>query len=1005
MIGRLVSRYDLLEQLGKGGMGVVFLARDTRLSRDVAIKFLTSTDPHYRARFQREARALSSFSHPNIATVHDSGETDEGRPFIVMELVRGSTLSEVLEERGLTLAQAVDTAISIAEALAEAHRHGIIHRDIKPANVIINERGHVKVLDFGLAKQLHEEFAEGESGGARSYATRTQSDVAIGTPLYFSPEQASSRPVDERSDLFALGALLYECITGRSAFSGSNPIDIGAQVIHIDPPLPSKVNPRVPVPLDRITMKALAKKPAARYQSADEMIHDLRAVRAKLPENGQPIRRLPVGSETLSSRALRTSALTTLIEPLRRPRLSVASVILGIMVLVLVVGAIVYLLRPRPHEVTSAALTEYNQGTESLRKGAFLQASKSFEQAVAIDPKFALAHARLAEVWTELDYADRATNELWRVTALVPNRSVYPRKDQLYLDAITATVARDFSLAAETYSQIAAFNPERPEVYLDLGRAHEKNDNIKKAIESYAEATTRGPQYATAFLRLGYLYGRDGNVPGAVGALNQAEALYLAQGNPEGRTEVFYLRGQLFDKQNRLAEARQQLQQALDASQANGNEYQRVKTLLQLSSVANTEGNSTQAEGYARQAIDLAQANGMETLTARGLLDLGSVFLAHYRNDEAAKYFSQALDYARRYKLRRSEARACLLLASLSLQYFGDPDKALLYLDQALPFYQQGNYLTETSQALLLVGRANSLKGNYAVALKAFEEQLRLAEKIGDPAQIAQAHMEIGISLVQQEQYPQALAHFEKNREINKSLNDQQTVGFSLTNLGNALWQLGRYPEATKDFDEALTIANRPDVQFKGVLVWLRLTQARLALSLRKLPAAMRAAASSANLAGTQDQSRTAEVKSTSGLAQVLSGKKATGQRDCAEAFDIARRLNNQDLLCTTQLALAEAMIETGDGKGALQNAQQVQDRCNRLGKQDSEWRALLIAGRAAQLLEDAPKVRDYAARAASLRSTLEQKWGSDNYHSYLTRSDIRLYGKQLNELLASGRN
>jgi tetratricopeptide (TPR) repeat protein len=1005
VIGRLVSRYDLLEQLGKGGMGVVFLARDTRLSREVAIKFLTSTDPHYRARFQREARALSSFSHPNIATVHDSGETEEGTPFIVMELVSGSTLSEILEERGLTLAQAVDTAIAIAEALAEAHRRGIIHRDIKPANVIINERGHVKVLDFGLAKQLNEELAGSESAGSTSHLTRTQSNVAIGTPLYFSPEQASSKPVDERSDLFALGALLYECIAGRSAFSGSTPIEIGAQIIHVDPPPPSKINPRVPAALDRITMKALAKKPPARYQSADEMIHDLRAVRAKLPENGQPIRRLLAGSETLSSRATRTSALTTLIEPLRRPRLSVGGVILGIVVLALAVGAITYFWRPRPHEITPAALAEYNQGTESLRNGAFLPAIKSFERAVAIDHKFALAHARLAEVWTELDYAERATNELWRVTALVPNRSVYPRKDQLYLDAITATVARDFSLAAEAYGQIVALNPERPEVYLDLGRAYEKNDNMKKAIESYAEATTRGPQYATAFLRLGYLYGREGNIPGAVAALSQAEALYQAQANPEGRTEVFYLRGQLFDKQNKLAEARQQLQQALDASQANGNEYQRVKTLLQLSSVANTEGSSTQAEGYARQAIDLAQANGMETLTARGLLNLGSVFLKHDKYGEAEKYFSQALDYARKYKLRRSEARACILLGSLSLQNFGDPDKALAYLDHALPFYQQGNYLTETFLALLLVGRANSLKGNYATALKAFEERLQFANKIADAAQIAQTHMEIGISLVQQELYPQALEHFEKNREINQSLNDQQTLGYSLTNLGNALWQLGRYGEATKDFDEALTIANRPDVQFKELLAWLRLTQARQALSLRQFPAAMRAAASAANLAGTQDErSRTTEVKSVSGLAQVLSGKKATGQRDCAQAFDIATHLNNQDLLCATQLALAEAMIETGDGSGALQNAQQVQERCNRLGKQDSEWRALLIAARAAQLLGDGPKVMGYAARAAVLRSALEQKWGSENYNRYLTRSDIRLYNKHLNELLTSGR-
>src|SRR6267378_357532 len=169
----------MLERLGEGGMGVVFLAHDTRLDRRVAIKFLTETDPHYRARFQLEARALSSFSHPNIATVHDSGETDEGRPFIVMELVNGSTLSKVIEEQGLTLAQAIETVISVGKALAEAHRHSIIHRDIKTANITMNERGHVKVLDFGLAKQLHEESTAGEHLGQTSQFTRTQSNVAV----------------------------------------------------------------------------------------------------------------------------------------------------------------------------------------------------------------------------------------------------------------------------------------------------------------------------------------------------------------------------------------------------------------------------------------------------------------------------------------------------------------------------------------------------------------------------------------------------------------------------------------------------------------------------------------------------------------------------------------------------------------------------------------------------------------------------------------------------------
>ncbi len=215
MIGQTVSHYRIVDKLGEGGMGVVYLAEDKHLGRRVAIKFLGSTDHHYRARFIREARAVSNLNHPNIATLHDYGETDDGRPFIVMEYVKGQTLSDLLEG-GLTLKRAVEIVGAIAEALAEAHEQGIVHRDIKPSNVIVNDRGQVKVLDFGLVKHLFEEPASGVDLDANTiYSTQTRSDVIVGTPLYLSPEQATGKNVDGRSDLFALGALLYELISGQ----------------------------------------------------------------------------------------------------------------------------------------------------------------------------------------------------------------------------------------------------------------------------------------------------------------------------------------------------------------------------------------------------------------------------------------------------------------------------------------------------------------------------------------------------------------------------------------------------------------------------------------------------------------------------------------------------------------------------------------------------------------------------------------------------------------------
>ncbi len=992
MIGRLLSRYDLIEQLGKGGMGVVFRARDTRLSRDVAIKFLTSTEPRYRGRFKLEAQALSSFSHPNIAAVYDSGEMDDGQPFIVMELLSGSTLDDILDGPGMTLGQSVDTAISVAEALAEAHRHGIIHRDIKPANVMINERGHVKVLDFGLAKQIHEESAV---AGAALFKN-TQSDVTVGTPLYFSPEQASSKPVDERTDIFALGSLLYECLTGRSAFSGTSAIDIGARVIHFDPPPPSKLNYRVPAQLDRITMRALTKTPAGRYQSADELIRELREMRLKISSAGPAIRRQD-GPPTSPSHVMRTSALS-LIEPLRRPRLSVAAFLLGVSLLALVVWLFVYFSRARVHQPPANALAAYNLGTVALRNGALIQARKAFEQAIEIDDNYALAHARLAEVSTELDNTERAKDELLRLSTLVPDRSIFPAQEALYLKGIMATVTRDFSLAIESYRAIVALAPDRPEVHADLGRAYEKNDQNRLAIQSYVEATKNGPQYATAYLRLGYLYGREGNLPGAEAAFGQAEALYQAQNNPEGRAEVFYQRGALYNQRNNLPQAREQLRQALETSAVTGNEYQRIKTLLQLSSVAVSAGDSPSAHEFARQALLLAQANGMETLVANGLNDQGNIYLARGDYDDARNNFDQALEISRRYKIRRSEARALLSLGSLHVLRFGDPGKALSYLEQALPFYQQGNYLKETSQALILIARSNSLKGNYTAARKALEEQLLLADKAGDVAQIALAHTDIGISLVQQEQYPDALSHFQNSLETNRSQKNPQGIGFSLTNRGNALWQLGHYAEAKALFPEALKIATEGN--FKALMVWLSLTQARMALSEGDYPLAISGSEKTAALAGPQDNSRAAESRAVIGLAEVLSGHQDAGRRECIAALAIASHLSNEELLCATQLALAEALIEEGDAPHALENALQAQERSNRLGKQDSEWRALLIAARAEKSMSNEGKAKELANRAAGLLAALEQKWGHEQYNSYHSRPDIQRYAQQLKALL-----
>ncbi|MDX6693171.1 MAG: eukaryotic-like serine/threonine-protein kinase [Blastocatellia bacterium] len=1003
MIGQTISHYRITGRLGEGGMGAVYIAEDTLLGRRVAVKFPTNgaSNKHTaHSRFLREARAVSALSHPHIATIYDYGETTDGQPFIVMELVKGQTLSELLSDESLTLGRVAQIIIDVAEALSEAHGRGIVHRDIKPSNIVVNEQDQVKVLDFGLAKQLNEENSSSIDPNARTLGMQTQSGIVIGTPLYFSPEQAKGEPVDARSDLFALGAVLYECVTGKPAFFMANAgvIEIAYNVIHHDPAPPSTFNPNVPKSLDAVARKALAKKPDERYQSAQEFIADLQAAQADLADNS--LDKTRAHRITRAPGAQTASALHTISDIFRRPRLPVGVVALIVVLAITAGWLIVRALRPQAHQPSAEAQRWYETGTDALRDGAYYQASRAFEQSIAADEQYALAHARLAEAWMELDYTERAKDELLRVSSLVGDRSALPNIDRLYLDAIIATVRRDFAPAVVAYNEIARLLPTQAHVYVDLGRAYENADDSQKALESYLKATSLDQQYATAYLRAAMLYARQQDLTNANAAFDKAETIYQAFGNIEGRAEVSFQRGALLIKLGKSKDARSQLQQSLDLSRASRNQFQQIKTMLQMVYVLQNEGDAAQAQKFASDAVQLAQTNGMENLTARGIVDLGNTFLSRGDYAEADKYFKQALDFAQRYKARRNEARALLSLGSLRVQQ-SNPDEAVRYIEQALPFYQQGNYRKESSQALMLLGRAYQAKGNYEAALHTYQEQLQAAERVDDPLQKSLSHEGIGTVLAQQERYPEALSHFEERYALTKMLGDQKSIPYVLMERANVMWQLGRYDDADEALRQALALVVKPEGGNKTLLANIR--QINAALMLSKLRFADARSESQQALALNGNSNGDVAVRATyiSGLAQSFSGQKDEGRKSCEEAVAMAARLGDPALLSEALLAFAEAALEGGEAQSALTEALRAQASFVDKGQQVSAWLAWLTAARAARRTGDGSKALEYATRAAETLAALQQKWAAEVYQSYVNRPDVQLSRKQLNELLA----
>jgi serine/threonine protein kinase len=316
--GTELGQYRIGAPLGAGGMGEVYRAKDSRLDREVAIKVLPpqfAQDQARLARFEREAKAVAALSHPNILAIHDF-DTEQGQTFAVMELLEGETLRRRLDRSAIPWKKAVEIAIAIADGLSAAHAKGIIHRDLKPENIFLTTPGWVKILDFGLARIELPTLPSGDTPTGSYHPAQTEVGTILGTVGYMSPEQVRGKEADARSDVFSLGCLLHEMVTGQRAFSRDTSVETLTAILHDEPPDLADSGKKIPLELQRIIQHCLEKNPASRFHSAHDLAFALRAIQpgAKVQETGHP-RMATWGAAALALAAIASFALWLINRP------------------------------------------------------------------------------------------------------------------------------------------------------------------------------------------------------------------------------------------------------------------------------------------------------------------------------------------------------------------------------------------------------------------------------------------------------------------------------------------------------------------------------------------------------------------------------------------------------------------------------------------------------------------------------------------------------------------
>ncbi len=819
-IGSLLGHYRLEEQIGHGGMGVVFRAHDERLRRDVAIKILhpgTLSDERARKRFRDEALTLSKLNHPNIASVYDF-DTQDGVDFLVMELVAGRTLHESIHGRPLSEAEVIDIGAQIAAALQDAHEHGIVHGDLKPGNIALTPKRQVKILDFGLARRWRASDAE---------STDSMSRLGAGTLPYMAPEQFSGT-ADVRSDIWAAGTVLYEMATGRRCFSEPTPAAAMEAILHRVPLPPASVNPGISPGVDRVIMKALAKEPARRFHSADALAAGLESLRGSNVTGHSRVRALTPGvrrraakAAAMAAAALMVLALVMAVPTLRR-KLSDTSPGAG-----LPARKIVAVLPFRNvggdadtsafgdglTETLSSRLAQLSEihsiqviPTQEIRGAGAVTADKArsnFGVTLVVEGSL----QKMGPIMRiNCHLIDATTQRLLRAQTITAAASdVFGLEDQA-VDQVLRLMAIELGPQEHQASQPhGTANAAAYEYYLRARgymQDYHKLENIDAAMVAYRRAIDLDPNYALAYAGLGEAYWREfqQNHDRAL-VDNATQTCQKALAISEKLPEAHFCLGRVYQTTGAPEKAAEQFELAvvLDPNSDEG-----YRGLAEAYSAMGKPGN---AEATYQRAISLRPQYWA------GYSWLGTFYLRQARYEDAASMFKKVAELSPDNFRGYSNLGAVYVLQ-------GRYADAIAMLNKSIAIRPTVSAYSNLGTAQFSLRRFEDAARTYEQGLKFDAKNWRLWGNLGDarywiPQQRAQAP----------ETYRQAIALAQEQLRINPRRDDVLGV------LATYQAMLGEKQAAMANLNRALAIAPRdPDLQYRAALVHNHFGETQLTL-------------------------------------------------------------------------------------------------------------------------------------------------------------------------------